>query len=290
MTVLTNQGRLTDRRETSRHMTAKPVATGRRKGDHAVQHALRSPPAKHFHRFYMALGIAVAALIGVNVLLILGVRTGSAYLNRQLDLAHEANIAAWFSSVLLVLAGVMALIMAWLSWLKDASPAARRLPVLAWLAVGAMMVGLSADEVAQVHEWVGNRVPHHLGAEETVLGLNHTFRWLLILAPFIIGGAALLIWFSIACLRGRDRILVIAGVACWIGTILAEYVEAVQWRNGWARGLQVPIEEGFELIGTTLIFIAFVQVLRRTLGLAAPAAEAKPADRAQEKLIPATAS
>src|SRR5690606_20271767 len=105
---------------------------------------------------------------------------------RQLDLAHEANLAAWYSSALLLMGGVIALIVAWLTSLRPTAPGWKQgTPVLAWALVGAMLVALSADEVSQFHEWTGNRVPHHLGANETVLGLHTGFRWLLVLAPFI---------------------------------------------------------------------------------------------------------
>src|SRR5690606_9942573 len=95
-------------------------------------------------------------------------------------------------------------------------------------------------------------------------------------APLILGGATLLIWFALTCLNGRTRTLALAGVACWAGTIAAEFVESIQWRNGWTRGLQVPIEEGLEVIGATFFFIAFVESLRQVLGIATPAAHPAP--------------
>lgn len=262
MIIQSTTGRLRRRTMTIRQPPARMAVVLPRDRDAAVPVPTRSS----LRRLYAVLFAAAAFVIGVNILSVFGVRSSAEVVNRQLDLAHEANVVAWYSSSLLLLGGVTAAILAWL-WSVAPAPFTwrRRLHIGGWLLIGMMLIGLAADEVAQVHEWLGNRVPHHVGAGETVLGLTRAFRWLIVLAPLIVGGAALLVWFACTCLRGGPRLLVIGGVGCWLGTIAAEYVESIQWRTGMPRGLQVPIEEGLEIIGTTLILIAFVEVLRRTL-------------------------
>lgn len=238
---------------------------------------LTLPPASHLGRIYAVVLAADAVLIGLNIALALGARTPSDFLNRQFDLRLEANLAAWYSSALLLLAGVAAWLLGWCGALAEAPAArSRRTRILGWLLIGGMLVALAADEVAQVHEWIGQRIPEHMGMSRSVLGLDAAFRWLLVLAPFIAAGAALIGWVALTCLKGWPRLLTVAGLTCWLGTIAAEYVESVQWRTNTARGMEGPVEEGLEVVGATLLLIAFVESLWRTIAPAAAHARQHP--------------
>jgi hypothetical protein len=59
----------------------------------------------------------------------------------------------------------------------------------------------------------------------------------------------------------RSQILALAGVACWVGVICAEFAEAQILRWYGKRSIQGVIEEGLEVVGTTLFLMSFLEFL-----------------------------
>jgi len=58
------------------------------------------------------------------------------------------------------------------------------------------------------------------------------------------------------------RRLLLAGALCWIGVVVAEFVQAQLVRHGLERSIQGVIEEGLEVVGAMLFLFAFLEYLR----------------------------
>lgn len=210
-------------------------------------------------RLYVTLSLASGILILVTLLSDLEVGVVANTWGRQLNLKAEGNIAVWFSSAVLLLAAAAALTIAFT--IDAASSWGRWL----WSVVALFFLGLSIDETAQLHEGVGRRFTTTFGNVPYLTeGALPGFAWLIVLLPF----AVLFIVVAIAALRtvsGRSRRavhLISAGLSCWIGVLLAEFIEAQLMRWSMERSIQGVIEEGLELSGVVLFIIGFIDVLR----------------------------
>src|SRR5262245_46051125 len=90
------------------------------------------------HRLFVAIAIVNLALIVVNALIAAGLHSPLEFLDRQLDLREESNLAVWFSSMQLLLVGVVAALVAF------AAPQESRLVHrIAWGGVALLMLALS---------------------------------------------------------------------------------------------------------------------------------------------------
>ena len=54
--------------------------------------------------------------------------------------------------------------------------------------------------------------------------------------------------------------MIVIAIACWLGVFVAEAGEAWLLAQGWNRGLQGTLEEGLEIIGSTLFLIALIEL------------------------------
>ena len=167
------------------------------------------------------------------------------------NLSYENNFAAWWSSMLL-LVGAVHMFDGYTRW-KDERPKVAR----GWAALSLILVVLSADECASIHERVGMLLPWG--------------KWMNIL-PFVLillglfAYAAISLW-SAADLRGR-LLLILVAFSLFGFTALQEYLEhAVQWESLLTPGARASIEEGTELLGMLLLIRA---ALPNTQQLLAP--------------------
>lgn len=211
------------------------------------------------HRLYAAVllldGVFIVATLGQG----LGVKSGLGLLDWNLHLGHEANLATWFSSALFLVGGLVALLNARGAGARGAAEHLRR---VGWVGLAAFLLVLSADEVAGVHEWLGHGLVKalghsaHLGTER-----NPAFGWLLYLSPLVAILLLGMVWFFWRGLRGqgRTRWLALAGLALWVGAIGCEYVGTQLVKRGMPQDIEEAIEEGLELLGGTLLLIAFVE-------------------------------
>ncbi len=177
----------------------------------------------------------------------------------QLDLRSEGRAAVWYSSMLLLLAGSAAAIIAYSPTSRGISPAWSR---FSWMLVGGVFCYLSLDEMLEIHEWAGRAFSLELMEVEVLIDV---FAWVLALLPFI---AVFVVVLSILIRQvlstnQRSRRFAILGLACWIGVLICETVEAQMARLDLYRWIQGTIEEGLEITGTTLFLIAFCEYLRR---------------------------
>jgi hypothetical protein len=154
----------------------------------------------------------------------------------RVDLDLEANLPAWWSSLVLVAVAGACLAMSLLA--RAGGRRDRR-----WLLAAAGFLGLSLEEVAQVHEEVGLLVG---GSEERVS------VWPLVYLPVLALGAVVLV----RCMRDLSRpqrLMVGIGLALYAVAIAAETAAiSVETRGSE----EVLVEENAEMLGTSLVLLA----------------------------------
>jgi hypothetical protein len=186
----------------------------------------------------------------------------AAFIRHQLDLTTECVLATWYSSILLFGAGAVALLNShsaqfagWMKWLSRTG----------WVLMGCVLMGLSADEVGQVHESlahlsnaIGEAGPRREGAGD----------WVPILLPFIIAVALFMVlFFSLVVRRSIvSMVLALSGLAFWSTSIVFEAIEAGFWQLNLTPQMRGFIEESCEVIGTTCLLIGFVLFYRKQSG------------------------
>jgi hypothetical protein len=185
------------------------------------------------------------------------------FVKYQLDLKLEQNVATWYSSVILLAAGVMALLNLWYV------PATRRpawLHRTGWACMAFVLIGLSADETATIHESLARL----FNAMSEAGGRASSYRvgagdWIPILMPLMILIAGGMLAFFLYQFRRNWKVLLLAlgGTVFWISALFAESIEAGMTRIVMTRVTEGFIEEGCEIVGTTCLLIAFTEYFQR---------------------------
>jgi hypothetical protein len=185
------------------------------------------------------------------------------FLQEQMDLSKEANIATWYSSFLLCVTGILAWTAGW-SGTAAAKPYARG----GWLIAGLVFVLLSVDEVAQVHEQLAllyNSTLHGAIEGRITLGAGD---WLQLLWPAVVGAGMGLVILVLLTLRRPLFSLVagLAGLTCWAGVIVVEGSEAGPGGMSLHNRAERCLEEALEIAGATLLLIALLEFVRSRAG------------------------
>ncbi|MBM3500268.1 MAG: hypothetical protein FJX74_16545 [Armatimonadetes bacterium] len=172
-----------------------------------------------------------------------------------LDLRGEGNLPAYWSTALLLVAGLGLLLVG-----QAEAPRDRR-QGRAWRALGLIFLYLSADECAQLHE-LARRVPRDWLPDSPL------FYW-----PWVLFGAAAVIVLSVAFWRflwalPRDTRchLVVAGGLYVGGALGLELLGAAIEHNHWSEGLLVleeAAEELLEMLGVVCLLHAVLCHLGR---------------------------
>jgi hypothetical protein len=202
---------------------------------------------------------------------------------RELNLKREGNVAVWWSSIVLFIAGIAALA---LSRAVLVLPEARWSSKL-WALMAFFFVALSADETAALHERSGAKFVQWFGE---VPGLaNPGFAWLLALLPLIVAFAACTLVLARGTVRWHlpGALLLLAGLACWLGVLVAEFVQAQLVRWSLPRGFQGVIEEGLEITGANVFVAALVELLWTARERASQARPAPPPGTVRLRNAPA---
>ncbi len=214
--------------------------------------------------------VLLATLLAFDAATLLGHMSlaGNEALGNLFDLDHEANLPTWYSSLKLLLAAAAAM----LCYLSEAPRAAaeglkRR---SAWLVVAALMLALSADEAAQIHEtltdWLmsgkaGANFRQAFGANEA----SDSMLWVVVFSPLMVLAAAALLLFYLARFKSSPLLIASGAVAILLlaGSAFLETREATiastegflsteQWRTyRWYVGF----EEMAEQIAVTLLLV-----------------------------------
>lgn len=188
----------------------------------------------------------------------LSVNSLSDFIKFQLDLKHERNVATWYSSCLLLLAAIAALInLQSNSHLPKASHARRA----GWAFVALILIGLSADETATIHETLAPLINFLNKGNQSGQVAQGAGDWILLLLPLIVILAIAMALFFWLTFRKQKKILWIAlgGILCWACVIFAESIEGKLWNFNLPRDYEGLIEEGLEVAGTIMLIIAFVE-------------------------------
>lgn len=186
----------------------------------------------------------------------------AAFIRHQLDLTTECVLATWYSSILLFGAGAVALLNSQsgqfaggMKWLSRSG----------WMLMGCVLMGLSADEVGQIHESLA-----HLSNAMGEAGQRREGAgdWVPILLPFIIAVALFMVLFFFLVVRKSivSMVLALSGLTFWSASIVLEAIEAGFWRLDLTPQMRGFIEESCEVIGTTCLLIAFVLFHRKQNG------------------------
>jgi len=112
-----------------------------------------------------------------------------------------------------------------------------------WLVFGGMYCFLSIDEAAMIHE---------------IIDQTTSVKWIFVYAP-IVGSFFLVCAYYFLIVRKDERILrnwVIGGlIVSAVGGIGAEWVAYAMNLKYAFRMIEYVVEEGFELIGSTMVFM-----------------------------------
>ncbi len=174
--------------------------------------------------------------------------------SNRLDVDDEASVPTWYSQFILILGSIFAFVAARLSETKKLKRV--------WYLLSAGTVLVSLDEVARLHEFVIQTIHVKLwGAAGTSVGKN---AWLVIL-PFIAAGALTLLAYIYKTLPQRTfRLMCIAGVVYFAGSVGIEILSSGMNPNSWTyTTLVTAFEEGLEMIGSALLVFATTDYINR---------------------------
>lgn len=209
------------------------------------------------------------------VLIVLHILFGWSVIN----LDEEGNLAAWYSSVKLLMLSVLCLRAHTRE--KTLRPSGRTAAL--WLLTGLIFLGLSADETASMHERLARFIMQEssvgLDISEGMLGGDagkDSFAWVILLSPFIV---AVTVFFA-GFFHNRLKTCPAAWRCAAAGLLfflLAIGMEATiyffpsfsDWSSAhtdWYRFF-IGFEEAGELFGATLFILAFSIYGRSILAL-----------------------
>lgn len=170
------------------------------------------------------------------------------------DVNLEANAPTWFSSALLIGAGIAALLVASRS----------RLQRWHWAAMGFIALFLSLDESAQVHELLSAALRSRLAVEG---GFSWTIVAIVGVLPVVLG-AALFYRFMRAIPAETRRGLIAAGIVYVTGVVGVDTVAALAHAESGGLVLVTAlntVEELLEMVGVImLIHVLLTHLLHRT--------------------------
>jgi drug/metabolite transporter (DMT)-like permease len=174
-----------------------------------------------------------------------------------LDLRGEGNLPAYWSTALLLLAGLCLL------GVGQAEASRDRRQARAWRALGVIFLYLSADECAQLHE-LARRIP------QSALPDSPLFYW-----PWVLFGGAAVIVLGMAFWRflwalppDTRRNLLLAGALYVGGALGLELLGATIEHQRWSEGLLVleeTAEELLEMLGVVCLLHGLLCHLSRHL-------------------------
>lgn len=177
------------------------------------------------------------------------------------DLNLEANAPTWFSSALLLSAGITALLIA----------SRTRLHRWHWMALGFVALLLSLDESAQIHELLS-------AALRSRLTLGGGFSWTIVAIVSVLPvlfGAALFYRFITDIPADTRRGLIAAGIVYVTGVVGVDTIAALA-HDGSGGVILVTalntVEEVLEMVGIVMLIHALLTHLLRHTGPAGLAA------------------
>ena len=177
-----------------------------------------------------------------------------------IDLNGEQNLPTWYSSVQWYSVAALLAVFAWrnINWSQ-----LRSWPLLA---LPPVFLFFSLDEVAQIHEWLGDKSDLLLpGSDRSGTPFFHTGIWMFVLGvPFLVFFAALILAVR-TYFQGAPGALVrmLSGMALMLGgSIGIETLHNFVDPDSLFGTLQIAGEEMCEMLGATLILWGSYELLR----------------------------
>lgn len=181
------------------------------------------------------------------------------------DLSADAAIPTWFSSLLLLSAAALLLVLA-----VHAAKAASKWR-FHWFFLSAVFLLMSIDEVAALHERAGG-----LGENLPLSEAQQAGPWLHY--GWVVGGILFVGAFFIAylpfLLRALDKhfraLFVLSGAVFVGGAIGVEMfngrLAALEGSWNWQYALQTTLEEGLEMFGVALFVYVLMRLIEKEIG------------------------
>lgn len=178
-------------------------------------------------------------------------------LRKQVDLTTENVAAVWYSGIILLLTGIAAVLCFKIDSRNVSPQKSQRILRYGWIPVAFAFGFFSLDEMGSIHERLDKVLP--------AIILSFTggkTGWVTVLWPLMIGVFGYFVWFFWSYLaRYRpSQVLALIGGGLLISVPLQEKFKRIIY-SGWGpeKVYLSALEEGSELIGTTLILIAFFE-------------------------------
>lgn len=168
------------------------------------------------------------------------------------EVNHETNLAAWWSSGLLLLGAIG---FAVVGLVRRSLRADRPLVLLAWLTPSALLAAMSLDEFTQIHERLGEVWEALPFTPENPL---RAFQGLILGVPIAVAVIALLVLVALKLPRRTRALTVVGIVVFFVGAIGLEAVPLVFniARASWVYHAVTHMEELTEMIGSSLLIVA----------------------------------
>lgn len=179
---------------------------------------------------------------------------------RLFDLDEEGSFGTWAIAVFALFGGSLSLLLA-------AVERREQRVWLWWTILGLVLLALSVDEVAQVHEGLGAIASRTIRGDSGG-GMAGTFYLGVAILPGVLFGIWVIFRTSI---REASRLLVAGLAIFWAGAFGVEYLELLNYeRRLWlTRSLSMEtgdflltgVQETMELAGVTLMIMGFLSQL-----------------------------
>ncbi len=179
-------------------------------------------------------------------------------ITRFIFLGYDDNLAAWYSSMLLTIAGLIAY-ECWNYARKNRIPGG-----LSLLLFAALLFFMSADEVARLHEILGKYAAQFLGISSKEFAKHSPWVWVggpLVIAIFIF---FMFLLKKLFLLVANSMTYLVIGLSLIIlgGIFLESTINFLNHEDlQWLWEIEIIIEESLEMIGT--LFIAYALIVWR---------------------------
>jgi len=170
------------------------------------------------------------------------------------DLNIEKGYATFFSTIQLYILGLAVLTIA-NERMNDLNPIPK---FYEWNLVAFLFMYLSLDECIGIHDKVNVEAINFLPHWE---GLDSVFLWLWVYAPMILAAVIFLMRFFIRASKNNPKVrfAFLAGLSSWVAALV---LEGIARGSSFPRYLLIAMEEGAEMVGTTLLLLGFAIYLK----------------------------
>jgi hypothetical protein len=192
------------------------------------------------------------------------------------NMVIEEGINNWFSSMQTLVVGLVVLL---ITARVALDPAATRGRVLAWALISLFFFYMAFDDGVGFHEAMGTwfdddrkAAAGGTGLSAWLLAVFPSYAWQILFLPALGALGLFTVAWSFKEMSRRGRILVFAGIACFVFAVGLDFVEGMEWpyesltaqlqlHEDTVPHLSGVLEEFTEMFGTTLLLYAFLEHL-----------------------------